>query len=316
MSAPCAFVIGARGFVGSNTVRALLAAGWRVHAYGPPMAPDLLSDLAGRFAETHGTVEDADAMARAMADAGATVVLNFAAYAAGDVGLARSGEADADRAFDVNLTGLRRSFDAALRAGVPRVVWSSSTTLYGPAARYPGPVDETAEARPQGVYGLTKALGEQLSSFYRDRHGLQTVAVRLPLVFGPGLWYRGAAAGLAALFRAARPGVRHVLEGPAEPIDLMYAPDCADALVAIAAHPGPVPERLNINGFTTTYAAVARAVAAAVPGFEAAFEPRPAPVVYPLVRTDLSDATIGFVPRFGLDAAVRDFIAREGGRDA
>jgi len=315
MSGRTAFVIGARGFVGSNTVRALLDAGWRVHCFGLPMQPDMLADLAGRIGETEGSVEDTDAMARAMEASGASVVFNFAAFSAGDGGLAKSGELDADRAFEINVTGLRRSFDAALKAGVGRVLWSSSTTLYGPATLYPeARIDEAAAPRPQGFYGLTKAMGEQLSAFYRDRHGLETVAVRLPLVFGPGLWYRGAAAALVEAIHAARPGARHVLRGPDVPVDLMYAPDCAEALLAIAAHPGKVPERLNINGFTATWPEFGRAAEAAVPGFEVRFEPAPVPVIYPLIRTDLLEAEIGFHPRFGLVEAVRDFIQREGGR--
>lgn len=315
MSARTAFVIGARGFVGSNTVRSFLAAGWRVHCFGPAMQPDLLADLKDRITETDGSVEQTDAMVHAMVGCGASVVLNFAAFTVGDGGLAKSGELDADRAFEINVNGLRRSFDAALQAGVGRVLWSSSTTLYGPASRYgDAPIDEGAEPRPQGTYGLTKAMGEQLSAFYRDRHGLETVAVRLPLVFGPGLWYRGAAGALAELVDAARPGARFVLRGPEAPVDLMYAPDCSEALVAIAGHAGPVPERLNINGFTTSYPDFGRAAETVVPGFEVQFEPQPAPVIYPLIRTDLLEASVGFRPRFGLEAALRDFIARKGDR--
>ena len=313
MSARTAFVIGARGFVGSNTVRALMHTGWHVNCFGPLMQPDLLADLKGRISETEGSVEQTDLMARAMAECGASVVLNFAAFSVGDGGLAKASELDAERAFEINVNSLRRSFDAALQAGVKRVMWSSSTTLYGPASRYDeAPLDEGAEPRPQGIYGLTKAMGEQLSAFYRDRHGLETVAVRLPLVFGPGLWYRGAAGALAELIEAARPGARFVLRGPEAPMDLMYAPDCSDALAAIAGHAGPVPERLNINGFTTTYSAFGQAAEVAVPGFEVEFQAQPAPVIYPLIRTDLLEASVGFRPRFGLEAALRDFIARKG----
>lgn len=312
MTERTAFVIGARGFIGSNTVRALLGAGWSVHCFGPAMEPDLLADLKGQIVNTQGSVEDTDAMTRAMTRAGADVVLSFAAFSEGTGGLAKSGEIDATRAFEINVNGLRHTFDAALQAGVDRVVWSSSTTIYGPADRYPNaPIDESAEPRPQGVYGLTKANGEQLSTYYRDRHGLETIAVRLPLVFGPGLWYRGAAAALMQLFEAARPGTAHTLRGPSAPLDLMYAPDCAEALAAIAGHDGPLPERLNINGFTTTFAEIASVVEAAVPGFSAAFEEIAPPVIYPLIRTDLMETVVGYRPRFGLRDAVLDLLAND-----
>ncbi len=317
MSGKMAFVIGARGFVGSNTVRRFLAAGWKVHCFGLPTEHDMLADIRDQIDETEGSVEDTAAMATAMADSDAQVVLNFAAFSAGDGGLAKSGEMDADRAFEINVNGLRRSFDAALEAGVERVLWSSSTTLYGSSAHYSEqPITEAAEPRPQGIYGLTKAMGEQLSVCYRDRHGLETVAVRLPLVFGPGLWYRGAAAALMEMLQAARPGARHVLIGPEDMLDLMYVPDCAEAFLAIAAHSGAVPERLNINGFTTRYPDLGRAAEAAMPGFEVEFAGRPAPVVYPLISTGLLEAEIGFRPRFGVEDAVRDFIERKRRGDA
>lgn len=312
MTGRTAFIIGARGFIGSNTVRALLVAGWSVHCFGPTMDPDLLADLDGRIGNTEGSVEDTGGMTRAMSKAGADVVLSFAAFSEGMGGLARSGEIDANRAFEINVNGLRHTFDAALQAGIGRVVWSSSTTIYGPTDRYPNaPIDESAEPRPQGVYGLTKANGEQLSVYYRDRHGLETIAVRLPLVFGPGLWYRGAAAALMQLFEAARPGAAHILRGPSAPLDLMYAPDCADALVAIAEHNGPLPERLNINGFTTTFAEIASVVETAVPGFSATFEEQAPPVIYPLIRTDLVESVVGYRPRFELQDAVMDLLAND-----
>ncbi|SRR6056297_933711 len=313
MSKGTAFVIGARGFVGSTTVRALLARGWAVHCFGLPMEPDMLADLRDQIGETEGSVENTGAMARAMTAAGATAVFNFAAFSSGDGGLAKSGEADADRAFEINVVGLRRSFDAALEAGVERVIWSSSTTLYGPATTYAEDrIAEDAPPRPQGVYGLTKAMGEQLSLFYRDRHGLETSAVRLPLVVGPGLWYRGAASAMVGLVQAARPGGRYVLRGPEDPIDLMYSVDCGEALVAIAEHAGRLPERININGFTTNYPEIGRAAEAAVPGFDVTFEAQAMPVVYPLIRTELLQSTVGFRPRFGLAEAMRDFISIEG----
>ena len=143
-----AFIIGARGFVGSNTVRSFLEGGWTVHCFGPAMEPNMLAGLEDRIVEIEGSVEDSAAMARAMKDCGADVVITFAAFAAGSGGLARSGEQNADRAFDINVTGLRRTFDAALEADVRRVLWSSSTTLYGPSEFYPRRrIDETTLER-------------------------------------------------------------------------------------------------------------------------------------------------------------------------
>jgi UDP-glucose 4-epimerase len=309
MTGKTAFVIGARGFVGSNTVRSLLAAGWDVHCFGPAMPDDQLTDVADQVRGTEGSVTDTDTMTRAMQASGARVVLSFAAFSAGSGGLARSGEIDAARAFEINVDGMRRTFDAALAAGIRRVLWSSSTTLYGPSALYPDqPIDEDAPFRPQMVYGLTKAMAELVSDYYRDRHALEAVAVRLPLIFGPGLWYQGAAAALLAMFRAARPGGVHELRGPADPLDLMYVRDVAEVLVRLCDHAAPLAGRYNINGFTTSYPEIARAAERAVPGFSVRFHEVAPTVLYPLISTRRLEADIRFSPRYDLDAAVVDYI--------
>lgn len=313
MSTRAAFVVGASGFVGSNTVRALLDAGWIVHTFGPSMRDDQLADVSGAIHAHEGSVADREGLEAAMVESGAEVVVSFAAFSSGSVGLARSGESDAEKAIDINVQGLRHTFDAARATGIGRVVWSSSTTLYGPSHLYPDqPIDEGAPYRPQLMYGLTKAMGEQLSDFYRDRFGVECVAVRLPLIFGPGLWYQGAAAALLDMFRAARPGAKHELHGPADALDLMYVTDTAEALAAMCGHRGALAGRYNINGFTTNYPEIARAVERAVPGFEARFTETPPAVVYPLISTARAEADLGYAPRFDLDAAVADYMKQLG----
>jgi len=311
MSGKTALVIGASGFVGSNTVHALLAAGWKVHTFGPPTTDDQLGALDARITRHEGTVADVDGLTAAMKASGADAVISLAAFSAGRTGLARAGEADAEKAIEINVQGLRRTFEVARAAGIGRVIWSSSTTLYGPKQHYAETrIDEDAPFRPQLMYGLTKAMGEQMSDYYRDAAGLECVSVRLPLIFGPGLWYQGAAAALLAMFQAARPGASHDLEGPADELDLMYVTDAAEALVALCAHEGPLAGRYNINGFTTSYPALARAVEKAVPGYSVRFTEKPPQVVYPLITTKRVEADIGYRPRFGIDAAVADYLER------
>jgi UDP-glucose 4-epimerase len=304
-----AFVIGAQGFVGSHATRALLRDGWAVTAFGPLMAQDGLADVAGQIETVTGSVADPKALTQALRDSEAEAVISFAAFSSGDGGLAKAGELDAARAFEINVEGLRHTFDAALGAGVSRVLWASSTTLYGPGALYPDqPIDEDAPFRPQLTYGLTKAMAELLSDFYRDRTGLDAVSVRLPLIFGPGLWYRGAAAALVALFEAASARAPHTLCGPQTAMDLMYAPDAGRAFAVLAGHSGALAGRYNINGFTTTFPEIAACVGELIPGYTPRFEAAPSPVVYPLITADRIVRDTGFQPEFTLEAAVADYL--------
>ncbi|MDQ4060523.1 MAG: NAD(P)-dependent oxidoreductase [Pseudomonadota bacterium] len=306
-------VIGGRGFVGSHIVRRLLDRGFRPHVFGPEMAEDLLGDLAGGFGETIGSVEDRDAVVNAIRASGATGLVTTAAHSAGRQGLMRSGEAEMDRALAVNVLGFRHVLEAALECGLARVVWTSSTVVYGPSERYTvQPVDEEAETAPRTVYGLTKELAERVAAFYRNRHGLDLTGLRLPLVLGPGLWYQGAASAIVGLIRAAAPGARYRVSFHDEPIDLMHVTDVAEAMVAALVRRGPFAAVYNINGFTARLSDLARAVEARVPGYRVATEVERPALLFPLVSDARFRRDLGFAPRYDLGALVDDMLkARE-----
>jgi nucleoside-diphosphate-sugar epimerase len=81
-----------------------------------------------------------------------------------------------------NLVASRRVFEAAARAGV-RVVFSSSSSVYGEAETYP--TAEDAAPRPISPYGITKHGSEQLAYAYAGAFGLDVVALRYFTFYGP-----------------------------------------------------------------------------------------------------------------------------------
>ena len=81
-----------------------------------------------------------------------------------------------------NLVATRRVFEAAARAGM-RVVFASSSSVYGDAESYPTPED--AEPRPISPYGITKAGCEQLARAYARAFGLDVVVLRYFTFYGP-----------------------------------------------------------------------------------------------------------------------------------
>jgi UDP-glucose 4-epimerase len=307
-------IIGVTGFVGSHVARAFLDAGWTVHGFGPAVAAERAPKVDRRVHLHEGSILDAADVARAFTASGASLVLSFAAYSAGQTGLMRSGEADADRALAVNVVGFQRTLEAAREAGMRRVLWSGSTVVYGPPELYESArVDECAACRPRTFYGLTKVMAEDVARFYRDRHGLAVTGLRLPLVIGPGLWYEGAAAELTRLFREAAPGASAVIAGPERALDLMYAKDVAAAFLAAAEAPALDPV-YNINGFTASFGAFIAAVRQRVPGYSVEFARRDPPFEFPLVSSSAFTEAARFTPKFGLDETTDDFL-RELGRN-
>ena len=81
-----------------------------------------------------------------------------------------------------NVEASRRVFEAAARDGV-RVVFASSSSVYGEAERYPTP--EGTPTRPLSPYGITKLAAEQLARAYSRSFGLDVVVARYFNSFGP-----------------------------------------------------------------------------------------------------------------------------------
>jgi len=77
-----------------------------------------------------------------------------------------------------NILGLYNLYEAARKHGVKRVVFASSNHVTG-FYRQSETIDADAPARPDGMYGLSKAFGEDLSRFYFDRYGIETACVRI-----------------------------------------------------------------------------------------------------------------------------------------
>jgi len=82
-----------------------------------------------------------------------------------------------DTRFDVNVKGTFHVFEAAKRAGVKRVIYTSSLTVVWGAEGY---VVGDAPAIPVGTYALTKHLGEQIGQYYAKQHQMSVVCLRIP----------------------------------------------------------------------------------------------------------------------------------------
>lgn len=81
-----------------------------------------------------------------------------------------------------NIVATQRVFEAAARVGV-RVVFASSSSVYGNAETYP--TGEDVRPRPVSPYGVTKLSCEHLARTYAENHGLEVVAMRYFTVYGP-----------------------------------------------------------------------------------------------------------------------------------
>lgn len=81
-----------------------------------------------------------------------------------------------------NIIGVYHLYEAARQHGVKRIVFASSNHVTG-YYRQDEVIDARDPVRPDGLYGVSKAFGESLSRFYFDRHGIETVCLRIGSAF-------------------------------------------------------------------------------------------------------------------------------------
>jgi UDP-glucose 4-epimerase len=222
-------VTGGAGFIGSHLVDALLARGDQVI---------VLDDLNTGFRENvddgaefvEGTIADEATVARAMA--GCEMVLHQAAHKA----VLRSVEQPLPTDL-ANTHGTLTLLKAAADAGVRRLVYASSSSVYGGAA--PTPTVESAPLLPKSPYAVTKLAGEHYCRVFADLYGLETVALRYFNVFGPRQRPDATYAAVIPLFiDAVSQGRRPVVHGDGtQSRDFTYIDDVVAANLAALTAP-------------------------------------------------------------------------------
>jgi nucleoside-diphosphate-sugar epimerase len=168
-------VTGAAGFIGSHLAEALIAAGHDVlgidcftDSYDPAVKEQNARGL---------DVQRIDLVTGPLSFAGTDGVFHLA----GHPGPARS-FADFPLYLHRNVEASHRVFEAAVRDGV-RVVFASSSSVYGAVNRFPTPEDTLPV--PLSPYGVTKLAAEYLAAAFERSLGLEVVVLRYFSVFGP-----------------------------------------------------------------------------------------------------------------------------------
>ena len=174
-----ALVTGGAGFIGHHLVRHLLQRGDEVSVIDDLSTStlDRLAPVADRITFVAGSIIDPVSLDSAIE--GCEVIFHLAALPS----VARS--VRAPRATNaVNTDGTIEVMLAANRAGVRRVVYAGSSSVYGQSPEMPRRESQVPD--PRSPYATSKLAGEGYVHSLGDLHGIETVALRYFNVFGPG----------------------------------------------------------------------------------------------------------------------------------
>ena len=297
-----ALVTGAAGFIGSHLCEALLALDVEVVGvdcftdyYDPALkrANLVCAREAGlRFVEADISQASLEPLLE-----GATVVFHLAAQPGVRSSFGRDFRLYATR----NIVATQRLLEAMAAVGVARLVFASSSSVYGGTTGLT--TKEDTSRSPLSPYGLTKAACEDLIDVYRRTTGLSATALRYFTVYGPRQRPEMAFATFISSILEGRP--LPVFGNGRQSRDFTYVDDAVAATIAAAKH--GAREAYNVSGGSSATVLEVIAVIERLTGRRAMLDPRPSGRGDPThTRADLraAQADLGYRPATMLEAGL------------
>jgi UDP-glucose 4-epimerase len=294
-----ALVTGGAGFIGSHLVETLVAGGCRVSVLDDLSSGKQanLGPVAGRIRFVRGDIRDPAALEAAVS--GCEVVFHLAAM----VSVPRTIE-DPLGSAAVNETGSLQVLEAARSGRVRRLVFASSSAVYGDEPTLPK--REDMPTRPLTPYAVQKLAVEYYLRVYQSLYGLETAGVRFFNVYGPRQDPSSPYSGVISIFMTqALKGEPPVIYGDGrQSRDFVFVGDAVQALIAAANSPSATGRVFNVGtGKSVTINALWKLVAtlsgsAVTPGHG---PPRPGDVPHSVASIDCARADLGFAPRMSLE---------------
>jgi UDP-glucuronate 4-epimerase len=306
-------VTGAAGFIGSHLIEALLSQGDEVvgvdnfdNFYPRAMKERNLSEVgprAGLSFWEHDILDVAAVRERLTPD---TVVVHLAAKAG-----VRPSLADPVGYTRANVTGTAAVLEAARQAGVSRIVFGSSSSVYGDSTPAPFREDATA-VDPVSPYAATKRAAELLLSSVTPIYGFRAASLRFFTVYGPR---QRPDLAIHALTRKMVEGRTLTLFGDGtQARDYTYCDDIIAGVLAAIRWTGTAPvgvETFNLGGNRSIATGDMVAEIAAALGVQPKVEwapMQPGDVQRTAADLTKSSAVLGYMPKTPFPEGVRRFV--------
>jgi nucleoside-diphosphate-sugar epimerase len=230
-------VTGAGGFIGFSMCRYLVNRGCEVHVVlrdirqlhdlGQKINPLIVDDLV----DVHNWSElltDID------------VVVHLAGYVHERAG--NLTEEAKQQCIRLNVDVTRSIADAAAGCGIERLIYVSSVKVHGESSNLDEPVTESMNLYPEGTYAKSKLTAENILRKVSSSSGMETVIIRPPLVYGPGV-----KANFLRLMKLVEKGIPLPLAAVDNRRSFVYLENLVDLLALSIVHPAAGGETFLVS---------------------------------------------------------------------
>ena len=163
-------VVGGAGYIGSHVVEALVDEGYSPVIYDN-LSTGHIESVPSGIPFVEGDIHDTALAKRVMREYHIDGVIHFAASS-----LVEESMAEPAKYYHNNVAGSLHLLDAMRKAGVDKIVFSSTATVYGESDEVP--IRESSRLLPTNVYGRSKLMIEQMLADYDMAYGMRYVALR------------------------------------------------------------------------------------------------------------------------------------------
>lgn len=294
-------VTGGAGFIGSHLTDALLERGFTVRVLDNLHTGDR-RNLNSRAEFTEADIREREAIEPAFA--GVDCVFHTAALPRVGLSIERPLETHL-----VNVVGTLNVLLAARAAGVRRVVYSGSSSVYGEQPQ--SPLSETMTPNPLSPYALQKLMGEEYARLFHRLYGLGALSLRYFSVYGPRMDLEGAyATVIGAFIRARREGRPLEIRGDGgQRRDFTHVRDVVRANLAAMDCALGDGSAINVG---RGHALSVNRIAELVGGTRVSVAPRPGEPRDTLADLARSSAVLGWSPEVDTEDGVRELIRLHG----
>ena len=231
-------VTGGLGFIGRWLVDQLRSMDFSVIVFDD-LSAGSVEGLPRGCCFTRGDVRNLEELKASLRD------VDLVAHLAARVSVAESVE-DPHLYHEVNALGTLNVLKASLEANVKRVVYTSTTAVYGDPVELP--TTENCPLRPLSPYGASKAAGELYCQAFYKSYGLETVILRIFNVYGPGMRsgpYAGVIYSFMEKLSTRQPPI--IYGDGNQTRDFIYVDDVVSAIIKALEAKGVAGEAFNIG---------------------------------------------------------------------